>query len=368
MNSKERMQIAMKNQKPDRVPVMCQLSHGHIFQALGISASAFIFNGRKMAEGFYKIRELYQFDGVLVNNIHTTKPPDFFEHVVVEKEHSCDCIRLPNGDEYHCPCNDDAILIPKDAIMPEIDGICVEDLVIETQVEDYRVETQKLLVEWSDNEFSVHGETVSPFDWLVILMGVQNAMMALLIDPEKCHQLLEKYLPQSIAFAKKQIDVGVDAMKISSPFVGSGFISKEFYAEFVVPYEKKLVTAIHDYSPGMPVYTHTCGSIMDRLELMQETGINGVECLDPPPLGDGDLVDAKKRIGDKMFIKGNMDSVNVLLTATKETLEPYVKQILEQGMANGGYILSTACSVAPDVKPDILKQLVPLAEKYGRYE
>lgn len=368
MNSKQRMQLAMHNKMPDRVPVMCQLSHGHILQVLGVSPSQFYFNGAKMAEGFYKMRELYQFDGVLVNNIHTTKPKDFFEKVTIEKRVRGEFVYLPNGDYYECPYHDDAVFVAKNKKQPEIDDIEVDALEIETEVEDYRVETQKLLVEWSKGEFSVHGETVSPFDWLVILLGVQNAMMALMLDPEKCHEILEKYVPQSIAFAKKQIDVGVDAMKISSPFVGSSFISKTFYEEFVVPYERKLVEAVHAYAPDMPVYTHTCGFISDRLELMQSTGINGIECLDPPPLGNVDLADAKRRIGDQMFIKGNMDSVNVLLKATPETLEPYVKQMLEQGMPNGGYILSTACSVAPDVKPEVLKQLVPLAEKYGTYK
>ena len=33
-----------------------------------------------------------------------------------------------------------------------------------------------------------------------------------------------------------------------------------------------------------------------------------------------------------------------------------------------GYILSTACSVAPRVEPWKLEMLVPLAEEIGRYE
>ncbi len=31
MNSKERMALAMAHEKPDRVPVMCQLALGHYF-------------------------------------------------------------------------------------------------------------------------------------------------------------------------------------------------------------------------------------------------------------------------------------------------------------------------------------------------
>ena len=80
------------------------------------------------------------------------------------------------------------------------------------------------------------------------------------------------------------------------------------------------------------------------------------------------FADAKKRVGGKLFLKGNMDSVNVLLNATPESLEEYVKTMLRDGAPGGGYILSSACSVAPGVKPEILKMLVPLAEMYGRYD
>jgi uroporphyrinogen-III decarboxylase len=48
-------------------------------------------------------------------------------------------------------------------------------------------------------------------------------------------------------------------------------------------------------------------------------------------------------------------------------MDGYVKNMIRNGGKGGGYILSSACSVAPGVDPAILKTLVPLAEKYGRY-
>jgi uroporphyrinogen-III decarboxylase len=37
------------------------------------------------------------------------------------------------------------------------------------------------------------------------------------------------------------------------------------------------------------------------------------------------------------------------------------------GMPGGGYILSTACSVAPRMEPWKLELLTPLAEEMGQY-
>jgi uroporphyrinogen-III decarboxylase len=100
---------------------------------------------------------------------------------------------------------------------------------------------------------------------------------------------------------------------------------------------------------------------------MAATGIQGIECMDPPPLGNTTLQDAKARVGRKLFLKGNLDSVNVLLRCTPEELDAYVRQTLATGMPGGGFILSSACSVAPHVPPWVLERLVPLADTYGRY-
>ena len=67
------------------------------------------------------------------------------------------------------------------------------------------------------------------------------------------------------------------------------------YKEFVVPYERRLTEAIKN--AGSTVYTHTCGRIGDRLDLMEETGTQGIDTLDPPPLGNGDLAVAKRDFG-----------------------------------------------------------------------
>jgi uroporphyrinogen-III decarboxylase len=56
-----------------------------------------------------------------------------------------------------------------------------------------------------------------------------------------------------------------------------------------------------------------------------------------------------------------------MLHADDETFERAVRGRLEIGMPGSGYILSSACSVAPHVQPRRLLRMVELAEEYGRY-
>jgi uroporphyrinogen decarboxylase len=101
--------------------------------------------------------------------------------------------------------------------------------------------------------------------------------------------------------------------------------------------------------------------------MIAEAGISGIECLDPPPLGNVELEEAKARVGRKIFIKGNIDPVHTLLFGTQEKVRKDVRSRIEAGMPGGGFILSTACSVAPHTPRDHIQGLAPLAEEWGRY-
>jgi uroporphyrinogen decarboxylase len=197
------------------------------------------------------------------------------------------------------------------------------------------------------------------------LFGYENALVTFIMDGAKAHAILNHLTEASITWAVDQAKHSVDAVLMSSAFVGGPFISPKMYEEFVVPYEKRVTDAVK--ATGVSIYTHTCGSIGDRLELMVDTGTQGVDTLDPPPLGNTELAGAKAQIGEKMFIKGNMNAVELLAAKTEEEVIAHAADRILTGMPGGGYILSTACSVAPRMEPWKLELLVPLAEEIGRY-
>ena len=150
-----------------------------------------------------------------------------------------------------------------------------------------------------------------------------------------------------------------------APYSGQNLISREMYEEIIAPAQKIIVDVC--VANQVPCYCHTCGSIDDRLELIVDVGFDGIECLDPPPLGNVRLADAVKRIGDRAFIKGNIDPVNVLLNRSPEQIREVVTSCLEIGMQAGGFILSTACTIAPYTPPENLDVLFEMVEKYGYY-
>jgi len=196
--------------------------------------------------------------------------------------------------------------------------------------------------------------------------SLEEALIAIKLDPGRFQAMIAYFDEWCIASVRAQIELGkMESIQISSPYAGAGFISPGDYKRFVLPSVTKIAQAIR--TAGAFSYVHTCGHISDRLELIAQSETDGIECLDPPPIGNVELKDAKTRVGKKIFLKGNIDSVNVLLRGTVEQIESAVRDCLSVAMAGGGYILSTACSVAPRVPAERVKLLAQLVDRYGIY-
>ena len=195
---------------------------------------------------------------------------------------------------------------------------------------------------------------------------MSEAMLAMVADPERFEAIVNWFRPRVIAYALDQIQYGgVQSVHISCPYAGSSFISKAYYRRFVLPSIQDLAQALQPL--GVFSYVHNCGFIGDRLELIADSGVDGIECMDPPPLGDVELADAKRRVGNRIFLRGNLDSVNILWRADEDTFVRNVRATIEAGKPGGGYILGSACSVAPEALPSRMERLVDMAEEWGTY-
>ena len=393
MNGRERMALAMQHKTPDRVPVMCQLAIGHYFLNTDLKPHEIWFTSEGFAEALVTLQRRYRFDGILINL--PGRPENLLDDVVsIEETRDGELLTWANGDKTLIPWDDNAQHYMADGSdLPRFDFMSMgveeldrlddftgylwntyhipwlpgkKDKGPLTEVPDYFFRTIDLVREKTGGEVSVHGEVFSPFTHFMELIGYENALMSLIMDPDKAHALLDRLTVSSVTWAVAQAERGVDAVLMSSAFAGGPLLSPDMYREFVLPYERRVTEAVR--ATGVPIYTHTCGSIGDRLELMVETGTMGIDTLDPPPLGNTELADAKARIGDKVFIKGNMNSVALLQFQSKEQVIEHATERIRLGMPDGGYILSTACSVSPKVEPWKLELLVPLAEESGRSE
>ena len=388
MNSKQRIAAAMRHEPVDRVPVMCQLAIGHYLLNTDVTPVEIWYTSEGFARALIELQGRYRFDGLLINLLG--HDPDWMRYVqrVETAEDGGQTVLFKNGDKARCPADDNVHHLRAGGYQrPTINEVNPDKIYYDDphglgslkypfyfglepyQADpgdywpDYLFRTIDMVIDQVGETVSVHGEIFAPFTHLMELFGYQQALMYLLDDPAKVHAILAAYTRGTIDLGLRQARRGVDAVLISSAFAGGGFISPGQYEEFVLPYEEQIVSRIKQ--EGVPVYTHTCGDIGDRLELMVATGIDGIDTLDPPPLGSIDLEDAKRRVGDRVFFKGNVDPVNTLLNKSSTDVRQDARWRLEVGSVGSGYILSSACSVSPRVAPENLTALVEASEQFG---
>jgi len=393
MNSKQRVSAAMNHERPDRVPVMCQLALGHYFLNCDYNPSEIWFDSKIFAQALVDLQRRYEFDGILVNlpgrpkewkkNLKSYKRTENTEHLCWSsgletifppddnpQTYQPGQTPLQRADYRTVDINNPATYTVPGYIWNTWHAPELWDIESQADLCDLKAYPSWFTdalnkVQHLVQDVSIHAEVFSPFTHLMELFGYEQALVALIDEPKKCHDVLAVFTRKVLAQVELYAGCRPDAVLVSSAFAGAGFISRQMYREFVVPYEDQVFRAINEH--GIKSYVHTCGAIGDRLDLMSETCVDGIDTLDPPPLGTVNLAEAKSKYGSRFFFKGNLDAVNEMLNADDQTFEQAVRDRIRIGKENSGYILSSACSVSPHVRPDRLKRLAQLTKQLGKY-
>lgn len=382
MRPRDLVERAMRLQPVEQVPVMCQLANGHTIINTGVHPIDYFTDNDVWADCLLRMRALYDFDGILCHKPGRVKGLlDLVERV--DRDAPTPTLYLHDGSRIECTRDDDAYYKPGPGFRrPALEELDLDDLLgwapesfrafqaskatmAVSRPEDYADHVFGLLdrvLARAGAEHSVHGEVRSPLDHFLNILGMEEGLVALLDDPERCVAALERVAEWSVSLAVAQVRRGAAAIKVSSPFASGAFLSPEMYEQFILPFEGRIAASVR--AEGGIVYTHTCGAIGDRLELMTRAGVHGIECLDPPPLGDVEITEAVALLRGKIFIKGNVDPVNTLLRGDDSAVRREVTAILEASRGMDGFILSSACSVAPPTPPDNLKRMVELCREF----
>jgi hypothetical protein len=379
----------MRHTTPDRVPLMCQLSIGHYNLNAGFKPHQIWYETEAFAEASVKLARRYAFDGILV--VLPGRPADVFSRVdSIREDDEGEWMTWSNGDRVFLPWDDmphyhpasaapqraDIATFDPDRDIDGIDGFTgyLWNVLFHIQsvpgkpgggplkhgaIPEYLFSAFDRVKAAAGTGLSIHGSIYSPLTHYFELFGYERALTAFIEDPGRVHAVLDRLTEGVIAWSLALLERGADALDHSSAFVAAPFLSRRIYREFVVPYERRVNLAIRN--AGGIVYTHTCGRIADRLDLLAETETLGIDTLDPPPLGNCDLAIAKRDYGDRLFFKGNINSVALLQMQTRTEVEAEILRPLQTGHPGNGFILSTACSVAPRVEPwklDLLNVII----------
>jgi len=176
---------------------------------------------------------------------------------------------------------------------------------------------------------------------------IKKMMMA---QPAVLHALLDKVALSVIDYLNAQIRAGAQAVQIFDTW--GGVLSPHAYREFSLGYMEKIVAALIKENEGrrvpVIVFTKNGGLWLESIAAI------GADCVGLD--WTIDISSARRRIGDKVSLQGNMDPS--VLYAPPARIRDEVALILQQYGKGSGHVFNLGHGIHQHVDPDNAKAFI----------
>lgn len=193
------------------------------------------------------------------------------------------------------------------------------------------------------------------------VVSMEDIMIGIIERPGFVSELIGLFQEQIIAQTRALLEGGVK--NFFCPYyyhsISAGW-SPDHYRSWFLPLVSEQVALVHSYDGLMFYYDD--GKHMEILPFLVEAGVDVVETCTPPPVGDFDLVEAKRLFGDRITFKGYIDLIYVLQKGGVDDVREAVRFACETGGAGGGFILGTSDSIRSGTP----KENIDAYFRYGR--
>jgi len=224
-----------------------------------------------------------------------------------------------------------------------------------------------------DGAVAAIGDRGIPYVGLLHPLGtlVRNATMEEVYTWFKTdRELMHRFLEAANAHVARAVEammvagIGPTFYVVAHEMLIPPWAGTAFFHEFVYPYDKAVYDVIHHHGGRLRAHCH--GNSMAYLERFADMGIDSVEPLEGPPLGDVDLAEAKRRVGDRMLLSGNIPSP-WFIRWTPRQVEESVRQAIAAAATGGGFTLRTTggnAGTGATSDPELLGRILENCEAY----
>ncbi|MHB9134496.1 MAG: uroporphyrinogen decarboxylase family protein [Armatimonadota bacterium] len=334
MTSRERFLAAIAGQPVDRTPVFPLLMFLPADRA-GLTYREFAANGQALAEAQLGVQRRFGVDAI-------TACSDAFR------------ISADLGGEMAFPEDGPPHLQrPLVTTAGDLAGLGRPDPTVGRMGD--RVDAVAAMVRAAGEEVAVLGWVDMPFAEACSVCGVSDFMTLMYDEPEIAHRLLETLTEIVIDFALAQVEAG--AVMIGAGDAAASLVSPPMYAEFALPYEQRVIAAIH--ARQCLVKLHICG---DTTALLAGMVTSGADLFNVDHLVSLERARAVYGAHEKCF-KGNLDPVADIMQSTPEACRARVHHCLE--ITRGArYMVSAGCEVPAGTPDEVFQAFCSAAGEY----
>jgi uroporphyrinogen decarboxylase len=198
--------------------------------------------------------------------------------------------------------------------------------------------------------------------WL--LMGYENFCINLMLNPGLIEKLFARVSEIQLAGIEKVVTIpNVAAVWcVDDIAFGTGtMISPKDLRKYVFPWYEQVVKLCHD--KGVYVFYHTDGMIWEIMDDLINLGFDALHPIDPTCM---DIVELKKKVGDKICLMGNV-ATDLLQNGTPQEVEAMTRKKIQALAPGGGYCVGSGNSVPEWAKIENYQAMINATLKYGKY-
>ncbi len=337
MSSYQRIMTALEGGKPDCVPVL-PLVHHWTYTQVGFNVIDTFESIEKQVYSQYSCARDFGYD--IVNDyaaicadaealgskfkLHENMLPTLVEPVI--KDYKTDLQKLRILNPY------------KDGWLPLV------------------LESVRRLKELCKDKIAVVGYLQAPFRCAAMLRESSKVYIDMRKNKEYLHELMEYTTINDLVIGSALVNSGADVIMISDPTSSGDTISRAQWEEFGFIHTKELVKNLK--KTKVKIFLHVCGNVIDRVDSFAELGVDGISVDEKV-----DLAEARKIVGNKVCLIGNVSPTNIA-TKTPEEIREETKACIEKAGKEGAFILSGGCQIPPEGKPENIRAMVEVAHNY----
>jgi len=206
------------------------------------------------------------------------------------------------------------------------------------------------------------------FERLHALMGMQEALISLITDPESCYDFFGAMADYKIAYYKKIVQYyPVDVINGHDDFGTNDrmFMSPDMWRSLLKPHLKRISDACHEM--GVIYQHHSCGYIEPIIGDLAEIGIDAIDTLQACNTHLGEL---KARYGDKLTFCGGFNTNGVLdmYSSTPNQIKAEYRRVIDLLAPGGSYIVYPITATVRYAEPFTQEHLSYGVNFYKRQE
>ncbi len=322
MTPRERVQLALQHQQPDRCPWYIELTRG----------------ARERLVEYTGDPEIAEHTGSHLVRCKPLPVPAFKE---IEPGH----FRDQFGVVWNRTIDPD-IGTPEGLVFPE------------PRLGDYRFPDPAEPTRWQSfreqlaaagQKFTLMSVSYALFERAWSLRGMENLLVDLYEHPAFVEELLDVILEFQLGLIRASACLPYDAVYCGDDYgqqLGM-LISPALWRRYFKPRLARLYAAAHE--AGKWVFIHCCGNILEILPDLIEIG---VDCFNPFQPEVMDVYAVKQQYGDRLAFYGGVSTQRLLPYGTPAEVEAEVGRLIREVGRGGGYILAPAHAVPRDARPE----------------